>query len=98
LRPRRTITSASATCSTAGRRRGAGIEATKPRACVGQSDATGQRSQRGDLGVQMVAPSSIKAWLKAPQFRGGRIDSANDHNRRRPAVVSVAPRKAKSRL
>lgn len=36
--------------------------------------------QTGDLGVQMVAPSSINPWLKSPGLSSGTSILASDHS------------------
>lgn len=43
-----------------------GSSSWRPLACAAHASATGQARQRGDLGAQIVAPSSIRPWLSAP--------------------------------
>src|SRR5205085_1305740 len=53
-----------------------GMEAVLPWASAEQPVLSGQIRQAGDLGVQMSAPSSMRAELKSPGLDGGSSSSA----------------------
>ena len=85
--------------SSCARLRGATTGRSSPR--VLHSFASGHTRQRGDVGAQIVAPSSIRPWLRSPgaAFAGSAVISspARAHKARWPAVDLMSSRIANTR-
>ena len=80
----------------AGRRRAGGSSRSRPARRASQSEATGQRSQRGIGFTQRVAPSSMSAWVQSPG-RSGPSSAAASAASPRPRRGRLRPARRRRR-